>query len=96
MGRNVVRRPVLIVGSLLVLAAGCAAPAEREAREAVADVERQYAPRPAAEAPDSAPLPALAEDATLEDCLAYAARNNPGLEASFRRWQAAMERVPQA
>ena len=31
----------------------------------------------------------------LEDCLAYAALHNPGLEAAFDRWRAALERVPQ-
>jgi len=96
MGRNVARRPALIVGSLLVLAAGCAGPAEREAREAIADGERQYAPRPAAEAPQAGTPPALPEDATLQDCLDYAQQNNPGLEAALNLWKAAAERVPQA
>jgi outer membrane protein, heavy metal efflux system len=32
----------------------------------------------------------------LEDYLAYAAINNPGLEAAFYRWRAALERGPQA
>ena len=32
----------------------------------------------------------------LSDCLAYAALNNPGLEAAFNEWKAAIERVPQA
>ncbi len=31
----------------------------------------------------------------LEDYLAYAAMNNPGLEAAFYRWRAALERGPQ-
>lgn len=38
---------------------------------------------------------ALAEDSTLEDYLAYAALNNPSLEAAFYRWKAAGEQVPQ-
>lgn len=37
----------------------------------------------------------LAEDSGLNAYLAYAAQNNPGLEAAFNRWKAAMERVPQ-
>ena len=41
------------------------------------------------------PLPALDEEATLSDYLAYAALNNPGLEAAFNRWKAALERIPQ-
>ncbi|MCF7973589.1 MAG: TolC family protein [Phycisphaerae bacterium] len=37
----------------------------------------------------------LDDAATLQDYLAYAARNNPGLEAAFNQWKAALERVPQ-
>jgi len=98
MGRNVAGRPVLIVGSILVLAAGCAGPAEREAREAIADpgAPGPYASRPAAEAPDPAPLPVLGEDATLEDYLANAAMNNPRLSAALAEWRAAGELAPQA
>jgi outer membrane protein TolC len=40
-------------------------------------------------------LPVLTEDSALSDYLAYAALNNPGLEAAFNRWKAALERVPQ-
>jgi len=47
-------------------------------------------------APDpSAKLPDPSRSADLGDLLAYAALNNPGLEAAFNRWKAAMERVPQ-
>jgi len=41
---------------------------------------------------ESAPLPA---QPTLQDYLAYAALHNPGLQASFNHWKAALERVPQ-
>ena len=41
-------------------------------------------------------LPKLTESSGLSDYLAYAALNNPGLEAAFNRWKAALERVPQA
>ncbi len=37
----------------------------------------------------------LNEQSGLSDYLAYAALNNPGLEASFNQWKAAVERVPQ-
>ncbi|NIO13694.1 MAG: TolC family protein, partial [Xanthomonadales bacterium] len=43
-----------------------------------------------------AQLPSLGQDSTLADYLQYAALNNPGLEAAFHRWQAALEKVPQA
>ncbi len=45
--------------------------------------------------PDTARLPELTESSGLSDYLAYAALNNPGLEAAFNRWKAALEQVPQ-
>ena len=42
--------------------------------------------------PEASELP---EGAGLEACLRYAALHNPGLEAAFNRWMAALERVPQ-
>jgi outer membrane protein TolC len=47
---------------------------------------------------ESAPtrnLPTLDQTSTLEDYLKYAALNNPGLEAAFNQWKAALERVTQ-
>lgn len=41
-------------------------------------------------------LPELNEDSGLNDYLAYAALNNPRLEAAFNRWKAALEMVSQA
>jgi len=46
-------------------------------------------------APSEPELPDLTESSGLSDYLAYAALNNPGLEAAFNRWKAALERVPQ-
>ncbi|MEE8460481.1 MAG: TolC family protein, partial [Phycisphaerales bacterium] len=40
-------------------------------------------------------LPALDEDSLLDDYLRYAALKNPGLEAAFQQWKAAVERLPQ-
>jgi outer membrane protein, heavy metal efflux system len=45
---------------------------------------------------EAEPDPDLPEDATFEDYVHYAIRNNPGLEAAFYRWRSALERVPQA
>ncbi|MCK4282721.1 MAG: TolC family protein, partial [Candidatus Brocadiae bacterium] len=42
---------------------------------------------------EAAPLP---ESPSVEDYVAYAALGNPGLQAAFNRWKAALERVPQA
>lgn len=47
-------------------------------------------------APAKTPEPVELNDASnLNTYLAYAAENNPGLEAAFNRWKAALERVPQ-
>lgn len=48
------------------------------------------------EAEISKKLPELHGKSTLSDYLAYAALQNPGLEAAFNRWQAALQRVTQA
>lgn len=47
------------------------------------------------EEPSAVEDPVLDEAATLADYLAYAALHNPGLEAAFNRWRAALEKVPQ-
>jgi len=41
-------------------------------------------------------LPALAAESTLADYQRYAVSNNAGLRAAHARWQAAMQRIPQA
>ncbi len=46
-------------------------------------------------APEIPRLPKLTENSGLSDYLAYAALNNPGLEAAFNRFKAALDRVPQ-
>jgi outer membrane protein TolC len=45
--------------------------------------------------PETSRLPELTENSVLSDYLAYAALNNPGLEAAFNQWKAALDRVPQ-
>jgi cobalt-zinc-cadmium efflux system outer membrane protein len=65
--------------------------------QAVAD-ERVW-PLPAYEqgrqSRDSRGLPDLTQQTTLAACLTYAALNNPGLEAAFNQWLAALEKIPQ-
>lgn len=80
---------------VLLVAAGCAFGPQRVSPPASAPVGRSETP-PAREAGTDRDLPELSEDAGLRDYLVYAALNNPGLEASFHRWKAALERVPQA
>ena len=87
--------------------AGCASRAERHAfddwiRRDRADYDGQHQPEwstPAAlDADGKAKVAAdpLGEDAQLNDYLRYAALHNPGLEAAFNEWKAALERIPQA
>jgi hypothetical protein len=75
-------------------ALGCASPQERKAFTDLkaAETERvEVAPHTYTRQV----LPALAENSTLDDYLAYAALNNAGLEAAFYRWKAELERVQQ-
>jgi len=53
------------------------------------------ATRPVGSRPADEPC-GLPDEPTLDDYLRYAALNNPGLEAAFDRWKAALERIPQA
>jgi len=55
------------------------------ARSSVAAASIEHEPR----------LPNLTESSKLSDYIAYAALNNPGLQAAFNRWKAALERIPQ-
>ncbi|MHC4582365.1 MAG: TolC family protein, partial [Planctomycetota bacterium] len=82
---------------ILLLTLGCASEQKRHeldhhysaspdpARSSVAAASISHEPR----------LPSLTESSKLSDYLAYAALNNPGLEAAFNRWKASLERIPQ-
>jgi len=86
----------VVLGSVLVLAVGCVSvPQQRAAGEAAASVHQRYLDRQASESGSRHELPDLTDPSHLPDYLAYAALNNPGLEAAFSRWKAALERVPQ-
>jgi len=86
----------LLAGVATVAAlAGCIAPGSpspsSEQNGGVPAVVRPRVRRPT-DATDDAPLP---ERPSLLDYLTYAALHNPGLEAAFDRWKAALEQVPQ-
>lgn len=86
-----------IVGGLagvVVFLAGCASRGEREAFLRYRAVSREASPA-VGDLQGNDGLPELTEGSGLTDYLAYAALNNPGLEAAFNRWKAALERVPQ-
>ncbi len=83
--------PIAVIALAFVTASGCARPGERPLVQAMRAVEDSlYAPT-AADRGDEIP-----PEASLDEWLLYAERNNRGLEAAFRRWRAAVEMVPQA
>jgi outer membrane protein, heavy metal efflux system len=85
--------PRYTVFSLLLIVLGCASIPREEARllndESLWKQEGLVPEVPAEQ------LPAITEKSTLNDYLAYAALNNPGLEAAFERWKAALQKIPQ-
>lgn len=82
--------PIVLIAAL----AGCASVEERQAFRDLHLETGAFAGADVASAPDAFPEPG--EDAALPDYLAYAALSNPGLEAAFNDWKAALERAPQA
>ena len=83
-------------GLMLVLS-GCASTSERSSAQALKTEEtaRSHEQAGGAASPRKQ-LPELNEASGLNDYLAYAALNNPQLEAAFNRWKAALEMVSQA
>jgi outer membrane protein TolC len=90
--RRIAQAALVVMG---VTAGGCASQqTEAFRRYAVAPSSAAGAPSVAAAAEPQGP-PELTATSTLSDYLLYAALNNAHLEATFHRWQAAVERVPQ-
>ena len=85
------------VCALAVLVSGCASTSEQTA---IHTLKAENAARNYAEVGGAIysrnHLPELDEGSSLNDYLAYAALNNPQLEAAFNRWKAALEMVSQA
>ena len=75
---------------------GCASAGEKYAISELVQVEKTRYVITEHNTPSPHNLPKLTEDSTLSDYLEYAALNNPGLEAAFNRWKAALQQVPQA
>lgn len=89
---------VVILGIVVCLfTSGCASEDGRDEFDQYNWVSRDtsYSAAAAATTPDTPRLPELTNTSGLSDYLAYAALNNPGLEAAFNRFKAALERVPQ-
>lgn len=84
---------VFFVG-LIVLLAGCESDSKRNV-PLLSGSNYNFSSDSSTEYKDATPLAKLNEQSKLPDYLAYAALNNPGLEAAFNRWKAAMQQVPQ-
>jgi cobalt-zinc-cadmium efflux system outer membrane protein len=82
---------------VILMTLGCANEGNRYGLDGHSSARRGPEPDLAASARAAhAPtLPELTESSTLSDYLAYAALNNPGLEATFNRWKASLEMIPQ-
>ena len=86
---------VVTVAGLALLLGGCTSASEREAFSEYRALSHQSYPL-RRESQAEGELPQLTDQSQPSDYLAYAALNNPALEAAFNRWKAALERVPQA
>ncbi|MHB8522024.1 MAG: TolC family protein [Limisphaerales bacterium] len=83
-------------GLMLVLS-GCASTSKRSSTQSLKAEDTARSHEQVGVATSSRKqLPELNEASGLNDYLAYAALNNPQLEAAFNRWKAALEMVSQA
>jgi len=78
-----------------VLLSGCAGSRESRAFEEASAIEKSIYEAQATQSPE-VELSAMPDSASLDYFLRSAALNNPGLEAAFNRWKAALERIPQS
>ena len=84
---------LVVLVSLVTVLSGNTAAGEGPQPSAEVLLSETAAPPQNGPRPD---LPSLDEGASLADYLRYAALNNPGLEAAFNRWKAALEKPAQA
>lgn len=96
----------VITAALTLFMSGCAGPSEKRAEKTLlgqwleTDRDLYFGQNIDLQKAVQTQLPAepgtrFPEDATFDDYLRHAVRHNPGLEAAFYRWRAALERVPQ-
>jgi cobalt-zinc-cadmium efflux system outer membrane protein len=85
-----------VIACGFVLLSGCSSGRERQAFRHYREVEHiAYGESETPSRPEQK-LPLLTTASTIQDYLRYAALHNPGLEAAFNRWKAALEKIPQA
>lgn len=87
---------IAAIASWALAAAGCDSASQRQAFDEYQKFKAIDRLPPENRLADKNHPPGLTDQSTLNDYLAYAALNNAGLEASFNRWQAALEEIPQA
>lgn len=86
---------LLSVALLIAALMGCASSREKQSFDDYYRVEAATYPEETAEDTLATRVPELGEDATISDYLVYAALHNPGLEAAFNEWKAALEEIAQ-
>ena len=91
--RIIIYLTLFIMGAALL--SGCAGSRDSRAFEEASAIEKSIYEAQATRSPD-VELSAVPDSASLDYFLRSAALNNPGLEAAFNRWKAALERVPQS
>ncbi len=92
--RTVPRSLLVLAVGLAFLLGGCSSVSEQGQQGLSPAIG---GPRPADSSGGPLPrLPRLDETAALDDYVTYALLNNPGLRASYDRWIAAIQKVPQA
>lgn len=84
---------IAVAAGVVTLAAGCVTWDDRGTLPTYARSEYHAEVMPNPRVDDQVQL---TKSSGLNAYLAYAAQNNPGLEAAFNRWKAALGRVPQA
>jgi len=89
---------VLLAVILCIFLTGCAQKQSINEPEQISPAERDrlLLSKSSQDQPKRQLLPSLTDSSQLSDYLTYAALSNPGLEASFNQFKAALEQVPQS
>ncbi len=82
--------------ALLIILSGCEGRRKTQplARQKILSAQK-LSLSSSVQAKDEKPKPSFPDNPSLSDYLAYAALNNPALEAAFNHWKASLEQVPQ-
>jgi outer membrane protein TolC len=81
--------------SLFIVLIGCSTTPSEKTQAKLAEKDPLWDYQQIASDNQTQPPIELNDNSTLEDYLAYAALNNPGLKSAFLKWKAALEKIPQ-